>query len=44
MESIPVSVTQLEAFKSVHNSRVGHVGAKRTWIRLNKTYPGGLKS
>ena len=24
----------------VHNSRIGHVGARRTWLRLNKIFPG----
>jgi hypothetical protein len=39
-EPTPVTVTQLKAFRAVHNARVGHVGAKLTWSRLNKSYPG----
>jgi hypothetical protein len=29
-----------EALKKVHNARMGHVGARRTWRRLNKYFPG----
>jgi hypothetical protein len=34
------SFTPLQAFHEVHNGRVGHVGARLTWHRLNKFYPG----
>jgi hypothetical protein len=34
------TITQLDAFHSVHNAKVGHVGTKLTWSRLNKHYPG----
>jgi hypothetical protein len=33
-------ITLEEALKTVHNSRMGHVGARRTWRRLNKYFPG----
>ncbi len=36
----PASVTQLEAFRMVHNSKVGHMGARVTWSRLNSQFPG----
>ena len=36
----PASVTQLEAFRMVHNSKVGHMGARVTWSRLNNQFPG----
>jgi hypothetical protein len=36
----PASVTQLEAFRMIHNSKVGHVGARVTWSRLNSQFPG----
>lgn len=29
-----------ETCKSVHNSRIGHMGARRTWLALNKYFPG----
>lgn len=29
-----------DAFHSVHNARIGHGGAKLTWLRLNKYFPG----
>ncbi len=40
IEPTSASVTQLEAFKSLHNSPVGQIGAKLTWSRLKKNYPG----
>jgi hypothetical protein len=36
---VPASVTQLEAFRMVHNSKVGHMGARVTWSRLNSQFP-----
>lgn len=35
----PIEVTQLEAFKKVHNAKVGHVGVRLTWTRLNQQFP-----
>ena len=32
------SVGQL--LRTVHNARMGHHGVKRTWVLLNKHYPG----
>ena len=32
--------TQLSCLKAVHNGRVGHMGARVTWTRLNKQFPG----
>jgi len=29
-----------EAFKAVHNGRLGHHGARRTWLALNESFPG----
>ena len=29
-----------EAFDLVHNGRMGHHGAKRTWLKLSKVFPG----
>ena len=29
-----------ECLKAVHNSKVGHMGARTTWTRLNKQFPG----
>ena len=29
-----------ETCKAVHNSRMGHMGARRTWLALNKHFPG----
>jgi len=26
--------------KAVHNSRIGHMGARRTWLALNRHFPG----
>ena len=34
------TLTSHECFAKVHNAQVGHVGAKRTWNRLNQKYPG----
>jgi len=36
----PVKVTQLEAFQQVHNAKVGHMGVRLTWTRLNQQFPG----
>ena len=30
----------LEALNTVHNGRTGHWGARRTWMMLNKNFPG----
>ena len=32
--------SSLECFKAVHNARMGHMGGRRTWNRLNKEFPG----
>ena len=32
--------TPLEALEAVHNSKVGHMGERVTWLRLNKIFPG----
>jgi hypothetical protein len=29
-----------EACKAAHNSRIGHFGARKTWLSLNKLFPG----
>ncbi len=29
-----------ETFRAVHNGRVGHHGARRTWLALNEHFPG----
>ena len=34
------SVTPEDALQQVHNARVGHLGGRATWIRLNKQFPG----
>ena len=42
-EIAPPSETQVtpeEALLQVHNARVGHMGGRATWIRLNKEFPG----
>ena len=33
-------VSKEECLKRVHNSRVGHMGGRTTWTRLNKQFPG----
>jgi len=33
-------LTPLEALKQCHNSRVGHGGIRKTWLLLNKHFPG----
>jgi hypothetical protein len=33
-------VTTKDAFNEVHNSKLGHCGARLTWHRLNKYFPG----
>ncbi len=38
--SSDVTVTPHMAFKEIHNSRVGHGGARLSWQRLNKYFPG----
>jgi hypothetical protein len=32
--------SQEECLKAVHNGKVGHMGARVTWTRLNKQFPG----
>lgn len=34
------TISPREAFDKVHNSKVGHMGARRTWHRLNIQFPG----
>ena len=33
-------VSKEECLRQVHNSRVGHMGGRTTWTRLNKQFPG----
>jgi hypothetical protein len=35
-----VDYTPLEALRECHNSRIGHHGSRRTWLALNKFFPG----
>jgi hypothetical protein len=35
-----VEVTPEEILKRIHNSRMGHNGIRRTWLDLNKYFPG----
>jgi hypothetical protein len=39
MDQAPFATVQ-QCFDSVHNGQVGHMGAKKTWTRLNDTYSG----
>jgi hypothetical protein len=32
--------TPLEALKQCHNGRIGHGGVRKTWLTLNKLFPG----
>jgi hypothetical protein len=36
----PPLATVQECFDAVHNGKVGHMGAKKTWARLNDTFSG----
>ena len=41
IEDPPTShVSPETALREVHNARVGHMGGRATWIRLNKEFPG----
>ena len=33
-------ISKEECLRQVHNSRVGHMGGRTTWTRLNKQFPG----
>jgi len=35
-----VAFTKQQALETVHNGKVGHMGAKVTWTRLNAQFPG----
>ena len=39
-ESKPATLDTTEMLESVHNSRQGHWGAYRTWVRLRDSHPG----
>jgi len=39
-QSISVISPYLEILKQVHGGRVGHWGARETWLQLNKRFPG----
>ena len=39
-EQPSMNISREECLREVHNSRVGHLGGKATWIRLNKRFPG----
>ena len=36
----PQYISAEECLKKVHNARVGHMGGRTTWMRLNKFFPG----
>ena len=40
VEELDMPKTVEEMLEMVHNARMGHVGARRTWLRLNKIFPG----
>ena len=35
-----IQLSANELFKKVHGGRMGHMGARRTWLALNKHFPG----
>lgn len=40
VEDLVNTKTPEELFKLIHGGRYGHLGARRTWLALNKHYPG----
>lgn len=36
----PAKLSQQDCLLSVHNGKVGHMGERTTWLRLNKEFPG----
>lgn len=40
LKKVKKQFSAIEALQSVHNSKVGHMGERQTWTRLNNEFPG----